>query len=82
MQHDFFQTLKEIRLAIESSENIEYNAIRIKTLIDLLIISYAKAEASFEKESVMSSPEFIEQLRISWGNFLNSYVKTWQKEQL
>ena len=80
MQHDFFQLLSEIRAEIDNSSNIEYNAQRIKTLIDLLIIAYSKAEASFDKDVSMSPAEFIEHLRVNWGNFLSSYVRTWKKE--
>lgn len=80
MQHVFFQILKELRNCIDAEENLQYNAHRIKTLIDLLLISFAKAEGMFESEMEMKAETFVEQLRTNWGNYLQSYVKTWMDE--
>lgn len=81
MQHVFFEILNEIRHAIDDEENLQDNAHRIKTLIDLLLISFAKAEGMFEQGLELKSEDFVEQLRANWGNYLQSYVKTWMKEQ-
>ena len=81
MQHVFFQILNDIRRAIDDQENIQDNARRIKTLIDLLLISFAKAEGMFEQSMELKSEDFVEQLRTNWGNYLQSYVKTWIKDQ-
>lgn len=81
MQHVFFEILNEIRQAIDDEENLQDNAHRIKTLIDLLLISFAKAEGMFEQGLELKSEDFVEQLRTNWGNYLQSYVKTWMKEQ-
>jgi len=81
IQHVFFEILNEIRRAIDDEENVQDNAHRIKTLIDLLLISFAKAEGMFEPGLEMTTEDFVEQLRSNWGNHLQSYVKTWMKEQ-
>lgn len=81
VQHVFFAVLKEIRGCIDDAENLQYNARRIKTLIDLLLISYAKAEGMFEQGLEMKSENFIDHLRTNWGSFLQSYVRTWMDEQ-
>ena len=81
MQHVFFQVLKEIRDCVDAEENLKYNAHRVKTLIDLLLISFAKAEGMFEQGLEMKSETFVEQLRANWGNYLQSYVKTWMDDQ-
>lgn len=81
MQHVFFEILNEIRRAVDDQENVQDNAHRIKTLIDLLLISFAKAEGMFEQGLELKSEDFVEQLRTNWGNYLQSYVKTWMKDQ-
>lgn len=81
MQHVFFEILNEIRRAIDDEENLQDNAHRIKTLIDLLLISFVKAEGMFDQGLELKSEDFVEQLRANWGNYLQSYVKTWMKEQ-
>jgi hypothetical protein len=81
MQHVFFEILNEIRRAVDDQENLEDNAHRIKTLIDLLLISFCKAEAMFDGGLELKSEDFVEQLRTNWGNYLQSYVKTWMKDQ-
>lgn len=81
LQHAFFVELQRIRSEIEAGVNVKENAGRLKTLIDLLIISFAKAESMFEVGNQFTSEQFVELLRNSWGQFLQSYVWTWQKEQ-
>lgn len=81
LQHVFFQILNELRDCIDAGENLEYNAHRIKTLIDILLMSYAKAEGMFEADQEMTAETMISQLRANWGNFLQSYVKTWMADE-
>lgn len=74
--HPFFQELKNIKEEIEKSgKNIE-TAKQIITLIDLLLMSFSKAEAMFEKGEKLSTENFSENLKMQWGNYLSSYIKT------
>jgi hypothetical protein len=56
-------------------------AEKLKTLIDLTFISYAKAETMFEQEEQMTAEAFIDHLRANWGRFLEVYVKTWDSKE-
>ena len=41
----------------------------MKIMIDLLIISYARAEANFADDTMMKAKDFIENMRNIGGNF-------------
>jgi len=79
MQHIFFQTFRKIRDEIDRGIDVEENAKRMKSLIDLLLISYSKAEAMFEGDQQMSAEQFVEQVKNSWGQYLSNYISTWTK---
>lgn len=81
LQHPFFIELQKIRKAIAAGEDVAENASRLKTLIDLLIISFAKAESMFEMTQSFTPEQFVELLRNNWGQSLQAYVWTWQKEK-
>jgi hypothetical protein len=50
-------------------------------LIDLLLISYSKAEAMFDATLELTAERMTEQLRMNWGHYLSSYLDTWRKEE-
>lgn len=79
-RHVFFEELGEIRemLARESDDNPV--AQKLKDLIDLLIMSYGKAEAMFDNDLEMRAEDFAEQLRSQWGTYLQNYIKTWREK--
>ena len=52
----------------------------LKTMIDLLLIAHAKAESKFEPSVEFTAEELIEQLRMGWSMYLQSYLRTWKKE--
>lgn len=62
----------------EGGEN--YQAARdLKALLDLLIMSYGKAETRFAPEEPIPAGDLLDQLRSNLGQYLNSYVQTWLK---
>ncbi|MBT6690405.1 hypothetical protein HN903_02620 [archaeon] len=81
-RHDFFRKIDEIRVLLheKNDDNDDDAAEQLKDLIDLLLISYAKAEAMFDDEFEMSAEKFIEQIRMSWGNYLSNYIGTYEKQ--
>ncbi len=81
MQHVFFSEIAQIRAALSSGdqEELKYSQ-HLSALIDLLLISYSKAEAMFEKDLELRAEKFIEQLRMTWGNYLANYIETWKKD--
>jgi hypothetical protein len=82
MRHDFHRKTKELMDALASSpETAPQVAEKLKTLIDLTFISYAKAETMFEQEEQMTAEAFIDHLRSNWGRFLEVYVKTWDSKE-
>ena len=46
-------------------------------MIDLLLISYTKAEGEFNNDSFsqVTPEEVVEDLRMNWGTFLDRYTK-------
>jgi hypothetical protein len=81
MQHVFFQRVYGILADLESDGDGHKAAAALKDLVDLLIIAYAKAEASFGSEDEMDAKSFLEMLRSNWGQYLVSYVKRWTKNE-
>lgn len=81
MDHIFF---KEVYHNIESLEDDECDAHRavgnLKALLDLLIIAHCKGEARFPKDANLLAEEFVESLNANWGQYLQSYVRVWKKE--
>ena len=63
----------------QDETEFEYSR-RLAALLDLLLISYSKAEAMFDRELKLTAEEFIEHLRMNWGHYLNSYIKTWKEQ--
>ena len=63
-------------LAEQDDSQSKELAKQLKCLIDLLLISYSKAESKF---SDSENEEMFEMLRINWGQYLKSYVKSMDK---
>ena len=49
----------------------------ITALVNLLLISFAKAEATYDKDQIVKVEEMVELLNGSWGQNLTSFVKAW-----
>ncbi len=86
--HPFFKELDEIIKQIEQAANDSENGLvnkrlyrELKCLIDLLIISYSKAEGMLPPNNKMSSSEFIETQRYNWGEYLKRYLNTWKNHR-
>lgn len=80
-RHLFHKELSEIRDDIEQGEVKTEHAERLKALIDILLMAYGKAEASFDPDMKMVAEKFLEQLRGNWGNYLTNYIDTWHDEE-
>jgi len=80
-QHVFFSEINDIIQRIENNDDDSEDAKRLKILIDLLIMSFAKAEALFDANTTVTISDFMEQLRTMWGSFLTTYLKTLQNEK-
>lgn len=79
MRHSFFGELEAIRVSIQAGEADDDNALRLRLLIDLLLISFAKAQSMFDPRVTMTAEQLLEQLRMNWGNYLSNYISTSKK---
>ena len=78
MDHEFFDRINELLSILEAEEDADpmLIATELKVLIDLLIVSYSRAEANFADDTMLKAGDFIEQIRNYWGQFLKSYINT------
>jgi hypothetical protein len=83
MDHEFFDRINELLSDLETDEDADpmLIATELKVLIDLLIVSYSRAEANFADDTMLKAGDFIEQIRNYWGQFLKSYINTRDMEQ-
>jgi hypothetical protein len=77
-RHIFFEDLREIQATLDQQSGNNPEAAKLRDLVDILIMSYGKAEAMFDNELQMRAEDFSDQLRAAWGNYLKSYIKTWR----
>jgi hypothetical protein len=81
LRHVFHQKTKELTESLVTApETAPKIAEDLKTLIDLVFISYAKAETMFSNTDVMTADTFIDHLRANWGYYLNVYLAEWNGE--
>ena len=79
-RHKFFEVLNLIQREIKDGINVEFNAERLATLIDLLMIAYAKSESMLNVDEQMLAIDFLDHLKNNWGQFLKTYISTWQTQ--
>lgn len=79
-EHAFFSEIYSTLDRVEAAGAETDDARRLKAMLDLLLIAYAKAEAKFDATMTFTAEEFVENLRLSWGQYLQSYVRTWLRE--
>jgi len=72
--HCFMNHLNEIIAELQAQEDGRSKdlAKKLKRLIDLVLISYTKAESKFTDEE---SSDLFEMLRMNWGQYLKSYLQ-------
>ena len=80
LQHVFFKELRGLEDQITDTKDLsELKELsqRVMALVDLLLISFAKAEAGFDKNQTVKMEEMVETLNSSWGQNLNSFIRAW-----
>lgn len=80
LNHAFYDVIKNIRSEIEKGEQLELNSERLSTLIDVLLIAYAKSESMLKEGEAMPPEAIIELIKSNWGMYLMSYIQTWRKQ--
>ena len=81
LNHPFMQKLYNIIEILEKKDDSSEkdHAIQLKCLMDLLLISYNKAEAKFDPDSEILASDYAERMLINWGQYLQSYLKGWER---
>ena len=79
MEHVFFEKIYDLLEMLDNQaddETLEPSEIahELKVLIDLMIVSYARSEATFGQDTMMKAETFIDDMRRSWGQFLLNYI--------
>jgi hypothetical protein len=72
--HPLMKRLSKLEEKIVRNENTESIALasELKTVVDLLLLSYVKAESKMSKDD--DTANLLEDLRVNWGMFVNSYI--------
>ena len=78
--HPLMKRLLELEAKISSSENPGSVALaaELKTIVDLLLLSYVKAESKMSVDEEKTG--LLEDLRTNWGMYVNSYINDMGKE--
>ena len=80
MRHIFFGEIEAIRDRLAASGDDNSDAQNLRVLIDLLLISYAKAEAMIDPKHQWTAERLLEEVRMNWGNYLKNYIETYKRE--
>ena len=75
-RHKFFEILSDIRERIKAGDTSVELSEDLLSLMDLLLISYAKAEQKYTQDEQFSAEELLELQRNNWGDYLRQYLKT------
>lgn len=78
--HPFIKELYSIQERLGRSQDSNPDAFMIRGFIDLMTIAFAKAEATWEEDTEVRAGQFLQDLELSWGQFLKSYLSTFLKE--
>ena len=79
--HTFWQTVYGLVDELNEDDVDKADVARkIRVMLDLLIIAHAKAEAMFNADDEYTANEFVQYIGSHWGQYLASYVNSWNKE--
>lgn len=81
MQHPFFEVVYGLLNQLKSDDPDNNTAHMLKTLLDLALISYSRAESTFDADAEIKAEDLFVQLVESWGRYLSQYVKAWEKDR-
>ncbi|MBK6900768.1 MAG: ATP-binding protein [bacterium] len=72
--HPFIKELYCIQERLGRSQDSNPDAFMIRGFIDLMTIAFAKAEATWEEDTEVRAGQFLQDLELSWGQYLKSYL--------
>jgi hypothetical protein len=79
--HPLMKRILKLEGKISSTDNAASFALaaELKTVVDLLLLSYVKAESKMAVDD--DKTELLEDLRANWGMFVNSYINDMDRDQ-
>jgi hypothetical protein len=80
IRHPFFAEIEAIGATLDATGGDSSPAKKLRVLIDLLLISHAKAESMIDPKTPWEAEKLLESLRMQWGHFLSNYIATYNKE--
>ena len=83
LQHAFFTELRALEERLEGetdADRLKEHSLKVTTLVDLLLISFAKAQAMFDKDQEVQIEQVMEQLNNYWGQNLKSFTLAWRED--
>ena len=82
MSHDFWVTVYDLIDQLDEPDcDPEEVARKLRTMLDLIMISHGKAEGMTDPKVEYTAEKFIETLRVNWGLYMDTYIKAWKKEE-
>ncbi|MDB2377093.1 ATP-binding protein [Luminiphilus sp.] len=81
--HVFIKRLRDLEEIIGSetdTDRLRSHASSITTIVDLLLVSLAKAQSSFEETDSVTISDFVEDLNSKWGLLLKSFSNAWDDQ--
>ena len=83
LSHPIHKEIISLCAAMEKeteTEKLKANAKKLKVMIDLVILSYVRAEKENDETIPVSNTEdFLEDLRLNWGRFLRRMVRDYNE---
>ncbi len=83
LSHPIHKEIISLCAAMEKeteTEKLKANAKKLKVMIDLVILSYVRAEKENDETIPVSNTEdFLEDLRLNWGRFLRRMVRDYKE---
>ena len=83
LKHEFLKELRKLEQEISDEtdrEKLKSLSKKITAMVDLLLVSYAKATSQFDNTETVSVDDLIGTLNENWGQTLRSFVKKWTED--
>jgi len=77
--HPFTEEINEIISQVAGNEGQELIARKLKIMIDLMVVSFARGHASYPPDQTVVMEDFMEDFSLNWGRYLSQYLKTYKK---
>jgi hypothetical protein len=84
INHTLFKEITQIReqlKELKDSKESSKLAHRIKVLMDILLMSFARARQSIDEDQVISAKTLLDYIVKDWGRFLETYIEAYKKEK-